>query len=341
MKPPTLTGLRGGLLAGGTIRGHQSLEVEAQDVGGGLSNIFVFVNDKAVARAPSSCALANVKNRSYSGPVALSTTPCLTKLKGSWVIDTEETPFRLGANTVTVCASDFATIGSPNTTCLPLQTVEVDNSCAPSAAGGGELLSAQFSRSNRETQVVGFGKDAEVIGQLHTNAGDPVANATLCVKARTIGTGAPLKNAGTTQTDANGNYAFGVPAGPNRQIVVGYRDDTLQVARDVRYYAHVRPRLRASPRKLRNGKRVRFKGYLPGPSHSGRVVVFQANVAGSKRWITFRRATSGERGFFRASYHFRSTTRTTRYRFRAVIPLQDGYPWMQGHSRPVRVVVKR
>ena len=96
-----------------------------------------------------------------------------------------------------VCASDFATIGAPNTTCSTAQTVNVDNSCPNSTVAGGELLSAQFTKSNRETLTVGFGKEAEVVGTLRTNAGDPVAGATLCVKMQTLEVDAQASPVGT------------------------------------------------------------------------------------------------------------------------------------------------
>jgi hypothetical protein len=121
----------------------------------------------------------------------------------------------------------------------------------------------------------------------------------------------------------------------------GYRHGAVQVARDVRYYAHARPSLHSSPEHLQNGDWVHFWGQLPGPGRRGRVVVLQANVLGSKRWITFRKATSAGKGIFRAGYHFTSTTQATTYRFRAVVPVQDGYPWVQGHSKPVKVLVSR
>ncbi|MGA8744824.1 MAG: hypothetical protein WB507_03055 [Solirubrobacterales bacterium] len=73
---------------------------------------------------------------------------------------------------------------------------------------------------------------------------------------------------------------------------------------------------------------------------SGRVVVLLANVPGSKRWITFRDQTTGGQGDFDSGFRFTVTTRTTTYRFRALIPSQASYPWVEGTSRPVRVRVK-
>jgi hypothetical protein len=340
--PPTLTGLHGSLLGAGTLRGSQSLEAEGHDEGGGLTNLSVLVNGKPAGSPKAlACNTALVSNPSIKGTVAVATTPCPTSAKGEWTINTEGQPFHLGANSVQVCASDFATIGEPNTTCSAAQTVNVDNSCANSPVAGGELLSAQFTKSNRETLTVGFGKEAKVVGTLRTNSGDPVGGATLCVKMQTLGVDARASAVGTVQTDANGNYSYKVPAGPNRDIVIGYRHDTTQVARDVRYYAHARPSLHSSPEHLQNGDWVHFWGQLPGPGRRGRVVILQANVLGSKRWITFRKATSRRKGIFRASYHFTSTTRTTTYRFRAIVPDQASYPWVQGHSKPVRVRVGR
>ncbi|HEX3734384.1 MAG TPA: hypothetical protein VHU86_04445 [Solirubrobacterales bacterium] len=341
--PPALSGLRGSILAAGTtLRGHQTLAVEATDVGGGLSAVSVLVNG-APGGAPKNgdCALTTVDNNSYVGTIALSPTPCPPALAAEWLLDTESYPFQEGANTVQVCASDFATTGEPNTTCLPAQTVDVDNSCNDSPVAGGELLSAEFSRSHGEAKTVPYGKGAEIVGKLANNADEPIAGATLCVKSQTLGLQKTAEPITTATTDAEGAYSFRVQPGPNRDLVVGYRHDTAQIARDVRFFARARPTLWAKPGKLRNGERVRLQGRLPEPRAAGRVVVLQAHVPGSRRWITFRKATTGRKGRFRAAYHFTSTTRKITYRFRAVVPRQNDYPWDQGASKPAPVTVTR
>jgi hypothetical protein len=339
---PTISPITGSALAGGVLRGHQTLVAEAADVGGGLTSLIVLANGvQAGTAVTGACAIARVSNRSTSGTVAYSPTPCPPKLKGEWSLNTSAAPFHDGANSVQVCASDFATLGNPNITCSPAQTIQVDNSCTESPVAGGEQLSAQFSHSNAETETVRFGKEAEIIGRLANNAGEPISGATLCIKMATIGTGSSLANVGTVQTDSSGNYAYAVPAGPSREVMIGYRHDTTQIARQVRYYAHTKPILHAGPKKLHNGEKVRLWGSLPEPKAGHRVVVLQAGVPGSRRWITFRKATTGERGRFKASYHFTSTTRRITYRFRALVPRQAGYPWIQGASKPASVTVSR
>ena len=339
-KAPTLANVHGSLLGGGVLRGHQTIGTEAHDEGGGLTKLSVSINGQPAGSPKTlACNTMPVSNLSVVGTVAVTITPCPTSTKEEWTLDTEAPPFHDGANTVQVCASDFATLSAPNTTCSDAQTVNVDNSCTASPVPGGEVLSAQFSESNSDTVTVGYGKGADVTGRLADNAGDPVPGAILCVKMQTLGIDPRAASVGTIKTDANGSYAYQVPPGPDRDVVIGYRHDTAQVARDVRYYAHAQPSLRVAPRRLENGDRVHLSGQVPAPG-GGRVVVLQANVSGAKRWITFRKATTGAQGAFQSGYRFTSTTRTTVYRFRAVVPVQAGYPWVEGHSKPVKVRVK-
>lgn len=338
---PTLSGIHGTLLSGAVARGHQTIAAEADDEGGGLTNLSVLANGLPAGSPDSGiCSVAQVANQSVYGMVAASPTPCPRELKTSWTLDTQAYPFHDGANSVQVCASDYASLGNPNTTCSAPASVEVDNSCTESPVPGGEALSAQFARSEAETITVGYGKGAEVTGELHDNAGDPISGATICVKSQTLGLQAAPKPVSAVKTDAEGHFNYEVAAGPNREIVVGYRHDSSQVARSVRYYAHAAPSLHANPTHLRNGSRIKLWGMLPRPGAGRRVVILQANVVGSKRWITFRRATSNGHGEFGSGYRFTSTTRKTSYRFRAVVPKQDHYPFVEGHSKPVKVLVR-
>jgi len=66
----------GSLLAGGILRGHQTIAAPASDTGGGLSAVSVLVNGLEGAPPVSgACALVSVSNRSTYGPVATSPTP--------------------------------------------------------------------------------------------------------------------------------------------------------------------------------------------------------------------------------------------------------------------------
>lgn len=337
---PSVSALGGSLLGDGPVRGHQSIEADLADVGSGVAEAAVLVNGSRVEVVRTQCQLVAVKNPSFTGTVAVTPTPCPKTSHAQWSLDTQAYPFHDGLNSVAVCAYDYSTMNEPNSGCSTPMLVDVDNSCAASAVGGGEVLSADFAKSKAGTVTVGGGKGAELGGSLANDAGDPIRGATICLKSETLGIDNKAVTVGAVKTDARGEYSYKVAPGPNRRIVVGYRHDSRQVARDLRFYAKARPSLRRSPKALANGKVVHLWGRLPGPRAAHRVVVIQANAPGSPRWITFRRATSNGEGAFRSSYRFSSTTRRTRYRFRALVPEQAGYPWLEGNSKPVSVLVR-
>jgi hypothetical protein len=341
LSAPEVSKVEGPLLAGGVLRGHQGLAAEASDVGSGLSGIEVLVNGlPAAPPTAGACAIARVANPSYTGIAATSPTPCPTKLPGAWALDTSAYPFHDGANSVQVCASDLATVGTPNTKCSLAKTVNVNNSCTESPVSGGQVLSANFAQSNAETVTVPYGRGAEVKGELANNAGDPISGATICVEAQTEGVPGEPAPVATATTDASGQFRYELPAGPNRRVLIGYRRDSFQVGRTVSYSAHSKPVVSLRPGRVDEGDRVQITGKLPGPSAAGRVVVLQASALHGRRWLTFRRATTGPRGGFRATYRFGDTSHTITYRIRAVVPLQSGYPYAAGHSKPARVKVR-
>ncbi|MFN8215692.1 MAG: hypothetical protein U0R71_03765 [Solirubrobacterales bacterium] len=338
--PPTIPSLGGSLLEGGVLRGHQELLAEAKDTGGGVSRLEVLINGTpAPSPVLAACNVADVANTSYTGLAAISPSPCPPALKTSWDLNTGAPPFVEGANTVQVCTSDFATVGEADRTCSTPQALEVDNSCTESPVPGGEVLSAQFAGTHSEEVTVPYNRAAKVSGELADNAGDAIAGATICVQAATQGSHQGLRPIGTAITDAQGHFVYAVPPGPNRQVLVGYRHDSFQVGRSIRYYAHAKPTIKVRPSRLRNGNRISITGKLPGGRARGRVIVLQASALRSHQWFTFRRVTTGPHGHYRAHYRFDATTETVTYRIRAVVPRQRGYPWEVGHSKPARVKV--
>ena len=340
--PPTLSNLRGTVLSGAIQRGHQTLGVDAHDMGGGLSRLSVLVNGLPGAEAKAfACNVVEVDNPSVDGPVSPVATPCPSDGKADWTLDTQQYPFRNGPNLVSVCASDYSTQSEPNTTCSEPAVVEVDNTCTASTASDGQALSAQFARNGSDSVTVPFDQGAEVTGRLASEAGDPIPGATICVKMQTLGVDRQSSLVDAVKTDAGGRYSYEVPPGPNREVTLGYRHDSKQVATAVNYFAHARPSLKLSPPRVRNGARIRMWGALPGPQAGKRVVVLQASGLHSDHWLTFRRATTDRTGAFHAAYRFGRTPQRTTYRIRALVPGQYGYPWVQGHSKPARVLVTR
>jgi hypothetical protein len=132
---------------------------------------------------------------------------------------------------------------------------------------------------------------------------------------------------------------------PSREINVVYfpYSDTHDqaVGRPVKLKVRAGVRLAVDRHRLRNGQRLRFSGAVAGPIASGGATV-SLQVKVGHRFQTFRslRVTAGDRGRFSTRYRFTATTRSARYRFRALVSRQRGLPYARGASRPVWVTVR-
>jgi hypothetical protein len=332
--PPSV-GASGSLLAEGVRRGVQELKIAASDQGGGLAAAYALVNGVRAASHGFPCAT--------DGYIAHRLQPCPSDGSPTLNLDTQTYPFHDGPNNVQVCAADFANESSPNLSCWPPtpRVVEVDNSCEASPVPGGTQLSARFLEKNDDDGKIKVTskRGATVVGRLTDDEGKGIADATLCVKERTLLEGAGAWDVGTVKTDDEGRYKYGITRGPNREVTIAYRVGSEQIASPVEFYSRAKPRLKLSDRRVKNGSSIRLFGELPGPESGGRVVVFQAAGAGGSRWYTFRKAETDEDGRFEAHYRFRNTTRTTTYRMRVVVPDQNGYPYLSGKSEKRRVTV--
>jgi hypothetical protein len=62
---------------------------------------------------------------------------------------------------------------------------------------------------------------------------------------------------------------------------------------------------------------------------------------GKKRWQVFRTDRTDEECRFAARYKLRATENARRYRFRALVPQAEGYPYLRGASRTFKVKIRR
>ncbi|HEX2070342.1 MAG TPA: hypothetical protein VHF90_01685 [Thermoleophilaceae bacterium] len=86
------------------------------------------------------------------------------------------------------------------------------------------------------------------------------------------------------------------------------------------------------------GRPVRFHGRVGRPvPRAGKLVEVQAHFRG--RWRTISVVRSRRGGRWRFAYRFRAATRRATYTLRARAPVEAGYPFSAGVSRPVRVTV--
>jgi hypothetical protein len=328
---PTVS-IGGSLLSGAVLRGPQTLEVSAADQGAGLQSVHLAVNG-AEATGDDLSASCNP----LPGGLTSRLSPCPATFAKTYTLDTAAAPFHEGANSVSVCAYDYAQSGAPNSACESRE-VTVDNLCPGSSVGGGHTLTAGFGNGKSE-RTLPFRKRALIRGRLRDADGNPVANALVCVEDHTDLPGLPFVLLGTTTTNENGGWAYKLAHGPSRSIRLAYRAGDFQTVADLALHMRARSTLHLSVHRTCVHRRIYFTGALAGPDSAQRVVLVRGTIPGSKRRFLVRRAYTDPLGHFRVGYAFAPVPRRTRFAFWAVVPKQGGYPYVRGHSvsRYIRV----
>jgi hypothetical protein len=326
---PTLRLTGGSLLDDLVVRGVRELAFDAADTGSGIRTVFVEGNGALLATDTRNCALA--------GDYATALRPCPAATTESAGVATAHPAFATGPNTVTACAEDLALDGAPNRAC-ERRSIWVDNACPGSAVGGADRLTAGWAEGAARA-VVHSDEPGIVRGQLTGPAG-PIAGATICVLARTLIAGYPIVVAAVGTSGADGRYAIELPPGPGREVFVHHAYGDRVIARHgLSLRSIARPTLTVSPGRARPRDRLRFSGALPGPACLDRVVKVQARI-GRRRWQVFRTDRADRACGFEARYKLRATRAAERYRFRALVPQQAGYPFERGYSRTTKVTVQ-
>jgi hypothetical protein len=217
-------------------------------------------------------------------------------------------------------------------------------------AGQIKRVGARRSRGKRRTRrkivvrpTVRYGRTIPIQGRLTTPGANPIANANVEVWQRTAMPGATWRRIALISTDRNGRFTFKALRGPSRRLRFRYPGTPLVRARTTEVDLHVKAgtSLGVSRRRVVNGDEVVFRGTVRGrplPS-TGKLLQLQAYSRGT--WLTFATPRAdAETGMWRWRYRFTATRGTVRYRFRARVPREAGFPFDAGASRRLGVTVR-
>jgi hypothetical protein len=203
-------------------------------------------------------------------------------------------------------------------------------------------LKALFTTSGRGTLRCEYGKKVLVTGRLLTPGGAPISGAKLQVLQQDKLIGAAMVPAAVVTTDANGKFQWLTTAIRSRTIRFAYRhhieDATYASTIDIGLGVIARLSLSASPRSLRNGHSVVFRGSVAGAPANARKVI-ELQVKKGSRWMTFR-STRLRAGRYSERYRFTRTRGNVTYTFRARVREEAGFPFLTSHSRTVKVTVR-
>jgi hypothetical protein len=332
--PPAVGGLGGALLAGPVQRGSQALTVRARDAGSGVRQVQLRTNRRLFDSLWPGCRVG-------AHQLALGLSPCPNTVQETISVNTLLPGLHEGQNSVTACVADYAN-ASPNERCTR-RTIRVDNDCPISDLT--PALQARFAfAGGRTVKRVGFGGQPRVVGTLRLPSGGTGPPALVCVSQRPAFANSVERLVGPPlRTDAGGRISVRLPAGPSRIVYLTYWRGTERVlTRAIRLQVKPRLGLRVRPRgRLHNGQTMTLRARLRGQFRADREIRFLAKPPGG-RWVPFSNdfvKRTGNRGVARVSHKFRHVSGRQRFRFKARVPRQAGYPYLAGRSRVRRKTV--
>ena len=269
--------------------------------------------------------------------------PCPLSADTTIAFDTTTLPN--GQHTVQASVTDAA----GNETRSDPVVVTTRNGSRPNGRGASRFVKlAAWLRSRRakrrSSAVVPYGSVRTVDGRLTDADGKPIAGAVLDVVSSVDRPGAKDKRVGAATTRADGRFSYRVARGPSRELRFEYKAYTLDPApvsrAQVTLGVRAGFRLKLTPRRVRNGQRVVFRGRLKGgPARKGTRVTIDVLVPDARRRVPIGNVRADAKGRFRFAYRFRRTLVKARYRFQARLVAQPGYPYRGATSRRVSVVV--
>jgi len=190
----------------------------------------------------------------------------------------------------------------------------------------------------------GYGRPITVSGRLLAN-GRPVPGAPVALEEAFAAGSRRATRSTPVVTDSTGRFSARLRPGPSRTVVAGFAGDLQRLGTRSRP-AQARIRSGVSlrvPKRVRAGRRTSFRGRIRAKgadfSRSGKSVEIQVRIG--KRWKTVGRSLhSDARGRFALRYRFVANyTRPVRYRFRAVVLRERGWPYLPATSRIRSLVV--
>ena len=348
---PIAQSVAGPLARGDVHAGEESVTFSAADIGAGVYRGLIEIDGNPVkAEVLDSnggrCVDASPGDSDSFQFVHL--TPCKASANGTIRLDTRtisDGPHDLrirvedaSGNRGTVFGSAPITINNAPPLAPP-GTEPIPNGARPSRAA---KLTVRHtgSRNPRRTRRLSYRARATMRGLLVDEHTHPIAGAAITVLIRHRSAGAPYNQIATVTTAADGTFSYQVASGPSRSVLFSYTAFSTDPtpATQANLLTSVRASIaamRASPRSVRVGRRVRLTGRLRYLGRPGVQVGVQ--VRDGRRWRTIGQTRTGRQGRFTWTRRFRRTPGGFVFRARVTSPV---YPFAAGHSTPVRVRVR-
>ena len=200
----------------------------------------------------------------------------------------------------------------------------------------------RVKRVAKRSPLVAYGERLSVVGRLTLPGDNALAGVPVEVFDEKAHPGEPWRRVGIVRTNARGRFSYRPLRGPSRVLRFAYPGSPLIQPRTaaIRLRVQAATSFHVNRRHVVNGEEVVFRGRVRGPMpEHGKLLQLQAYSRGT--WRTFATPRARKRTHrWRYPYRFSATRGTVRYRFRAVVPPEAGFPFERGYSRSLHVVVR-
>ena len=189
-----------------------------------------------------------------------------------------------------------------------------------------------------------YGRRASLSGLLRVDGASPrsLAGSPIEVWRQIKTDGARWARLATLRVSSTGRFRFSVPPGPARRFRFRFPGSPTVRGATATVDAQVRASstFEASSRSVVNGEYVRFRGRLKGGMIPPGGKLIELQVFTRRRWRTFALPRADAKtGRWAFDYRFEAVRGHVRFRFRARITEEAGYPFHTGVSREVPVSV--
>lgn len=329
--------------------GVGSVGYRAVDRGAGVAKTEILLNDRIVAVRDFSASAShcphtgwNACREEVSEEVAVDTR---TLPDGTYTLGAKTTDAagnsavtRAGSVTVSNQASPAAAAPSPTAQAPPSAPVPLTQSGPPT---GIFVTHVNSERRFVTSRLIRYGSRATLRGVLRDSAGNPIPNASVDVILQTERKNSKLRKVESRKTDAKGRFEYKTNPGPSRLVRFAYghnsSNSTYAFTHDVTVKVKAGLTLHVNRNRLRNGQSVRFYGTIRGNKQRK---VLEVQVRQHGRWDTISSVRSDSKGRWSWRYRFKRTYDPTRYKFRARVRTEAGFPYATGHSRTRSVRVR-
>jgi 5-hydroxyisourate hydrolase-like protein (transthyretin family) len=313
------------------LNGRQPVAIAVSDRGGGVYQAQLEVDGRVVETVPID------DHGGQCVPPFRTPVPCKLSASTELSLDTATLPD--GEHQLRIVVNDAT--GTNSTAWGPVSIRTANAACNPAPVARALRLTVglQRGRTIRRALTTSYGKRVRLTGRLVTPAGGPVAGASLCLVTQEGRADAPLRQAGSVTTNADGRFSYVVGKGPSRRITFVHRVAEGAVVGSAVLRVRAPVRLSGSRRSLRNGDTLKLRGRLGAPPYPARGALVELQAKRTSGWQTFGTTRTDRSGRFRYDYTFTRTVGATVYKMRARVPEQPSYPYATGGSRTVRTVV--